>query len=125
MPLPNVFGHASGCMDRWFVVHVSSFLIVSVAAFGLNARENSELATPRLYYTWSGRVMFRDSYCLPCTSRTHHLVDMRLACAVILLCAGWVDAAALRDNPAFMMVSGISSPAEMCLVVANGMSTSG
>ena len=98
---------------------------MSVAAFGLNAREDSELATPRLYYTWSGRGMFRDSYCLPCTLRTHHLVDMRVACAVILLCAGWVDAAALRDNPAFMMVSGISSPAEMCLVVANGMSTSG
>lgn len=50
---------------------------------------------------------------------------MRVACAVVLLCVGWVDAAALRDNPPFMMVSGVSSPAEMCLVVANGTSTSG
>jgi len=47
-------------------------------------------------------------------------MNMHVAHALVLLCVGRVDAKVSGDNPSFMMVSGITSPAEMCLTVANG-----
>jgi len=44
----------------------------------------------------------------------------RLCSLCILLVAGGAHGKAGADNPAFMMVGGISGPAEMCLAAANG-----
>jgi hypothetical protein len=39
----------------------------------------------------------------------------------LLLWAHGVTSTNAADNPAFMMVSGISAPEEMCLTAASGM----
>jgi len=44
----------------------------------------------------------------------------RVCSLCILLVAGGAHGKAGADNPAFMMVGGISGPAEMCLAAANG-----
>jgi len=56
--------------------------------------------------------------------RTPLKMNMRKGYTLVLVCTCLVVAEASGDNPSFMMVSGISSPAEMCLVVANGASHS-
>ena len=59
-----------------------------------------------------------------CHGRAPLKMNMRKGYTLVLVCTCLVVAEASGDNPSFMMVSGISSPAEMCLVVANGASHS-
>ena len=63
---------------------------------------------------------------LTVSSRGHsNTMNTRMAYyAFLLLCIGGADAKATANNPSFMIASGITSSAEMCLTVADGASGS-